>query len=141
MSRYSRRLNGEKPEIVTDDERCLFCYQTESEGFDILRSAVRFPCCKKFAHRTCQARWEEENYYCAHCRKELKEEGVHHTITDPMHRGAINALRGCLEDCNSLETQQVSVTYQIFKSISNIFIPGKRLFTILFISFFLIFSN
>ena len=98
MPRRSRRLEGKEPEVDKDDFRCLYCLEDEEDGFDILRGVVRMPCCGKFAHRSCQGRWEEETIYCCHCRKELTEDGVTHEIVDLVRRGAVHALQGRLED-------------------------------------------
>ena len=80
--------------MESDEERCLFCLQTEEEGFDLLRGVVRLPCCHKYAHRACQAWWENENLLCSlsqrisgggrdsqHCRS-------HPASSRPCHRGA-----------------------------------------------------
>lgn len=67
--------------------------------------------------------------YCAHCRRELVEEGVTHNIADPIQRAAVHAIEGRLQDPNAIHTLQVSVIYKNFNLISNIFIPCKILLT------------
>ena len=126
MSRFSRRIRRLAPEIEYEQKKCLFCLQTEQEGFNVLSGVLRLPCCKKFVHGSCQARWEEENIYCGHCRQELLEEDVVHDIRDPIRRGAVYTVEDRLEDPNNIETEQVSVTYKIFKFISNICFFAKH---------------
>ncbi|KAJ7376483.1 hypothetical protein OS493_034473 [Desmophyllum pertusum] len=70
--RRSRRIAGLNPETI-EDERCIFCLVDEKEGFNILRANVlRFSCCKKFAHRSCQEAWEKISSTCPHCRAEMQ---------------------------------------------------------------------
>ena len=129
MPRRSRRLAGKEPEIDKEDLRCLYCFDTEEDGFDVFRNVVRMPCCGKLAHRACHGRWEEETIFCGHCRKELTADGVAHEIADPVRRGALHALWGRLEDPTLMQMLQVSVTYKNFNLICNIFIHCKTLVT------------
>jgi len=63
--RQSRRLRGLDAEIVPEtarDKHCVFCLTDENHGFNIIGGNVlRFPCCKKFAHRSCQREWERNS--------------------------------------------------------------------------------
>ena len=76
--RQSRRLHGLDTEIVPETARvkhCIFCLIDENQGFSIIAGNVlRFPCCKKFAHRSFQPEWERNSPLCLHCRKELPKE-------------------------------------------------------------------
>ena len=125
MARRSRRLEGRDPEVDSSDFRCLYCLDDESDWFDVLRGVVRMPCCGKFAHRSCQERWEDETIYCAHCRKELLENGVQHVIEDPVRRGAVHALQGRLEDPAVMPMFQVSVTYKNFNLENEVMVNFK----------------
>ncbi|KAJ7358651.1 hypothetical protein OS493_022084, partial [Desmophyllum pertusum] len=36
------------------------------------QNVLRFSCCKKFAHRSCQEAWEKISSTCPHCRAEMQ---------------------------------------------------------------------
>lgn len=122
--RRSRRIAGLNPETI-EDERCIFCLVDEKEGFNILRANVlRFSCCKKFAHRSCQEAWEKISSTCPHCRAEMQNGrndeppvaeplaivGVEPPLS-PSRDDAINALFTTANDQALIQQRIDSVSY------------------------------
>jgi len=89
--RQSQRLCGLDAEIVPEtarDKHCVFCLTDENQGFNIIGGkALRFPCCKKFAHRSCQREWERNSPLCPHCRRKLGDILPPVEPTEPRNRG------------------------------------------------------
>lgn len=124
--RQSRRLRGLDAEIVPEtarDKHCVFCLTDENHGFNIIGGNVlRFPCCKKFAHRSCQREWERNSPLCPHCRRKLGDELPPVELTEPRNREvsprqrAINALQEAIQDREGLEQRinAVSLTFYIY---------------------------
>ena len=127
--RQSRRLRGLDVEMVPEtarDKHCIFCLMDEHHGFNIIAGNVlRFPCCSKFAHRSCQREWERNSPLCPHCRRELPNEGNDELLVEaielrngqiPPRQQAVNALRAAIEDRAGLEQRMngVSLTLLFF---------------------------
>ena len=126
--RQSRRLRGMDAEIVPEtarDKHCIFCLTDENQGFNIIGGNVlRFPCCQKFAHRSCQRKWERNSSECPHCRRELPNERDDELPpvepTEPRNREAsprqraINALRALLQDREGLQQRIDAVSLTFF---------------------------
>jgi len=76
--RQSRRLHGLDAEIVPEtarDKHCVFCLTDENQGFNIIGgNFMRFPCCKKFAHRSCQREWGRNLPLYPQCQRKLDDE-------------------------------------------------------------------
>ena len=123
--RQSRRLRGLDAEIVPEtarDKHCVFCLTDGDQGFNIIGGNVlRFPCCKKFAHRSCQREWERNSPLCPHCRRKLGDELTPVELTEPCNREvspwqwAINALQEAIQDREGVKQQinAVSLTFYV----------------------------
>lgn len=55
--RHSKRVRHEEPDVDTNDHECFVCH-LKSQTCD---RRVQLPCCKQYAHRRCQLRWEENH--------------------------------------------------------------------------------
>ena len=122
--RQSRRLHGLDAEIVPEtarDQHCIFCLIDEHHGFNIIAGNVlQFPCCKKFAHRSCQREWERNSSQCPHCRRELPNEGndglpveaiePRNGHISPRQR-AMNALQSAIRDREGLKQRMNAVSF------------------------------
>ena len=119
--RQSRRLRGLDAEIVPEtasDQHCIFCLMDEHHGFNIIAGNVlRFPCCMKFAHRSCQREWERNSQLCPRCRGELPDEGNEELLREaiaprniPPRQRAINALQAAIQDREGLEERMNAVS-------------------------------
>ena len=127
--RQSRRLRGLDAEIVPEtasDQHCIFCLIDEHHGFNIIAGNVlRFPCCKTFAHRSCQRKWERISPLCPHCRRELPNEENDQLLVEAIEprngqisprQQEINALQAAIQDREGVQRRmnEVSFTF-IFK--------------------------
>ena len=123
--RQSRRLRGLDAEIVPEtarDKHCIFCLMDEHRGFNIIAGNVlRFPCCMKFAHRSCQRVWERHSQLCPHCCGELPDEGNEELLREaiaprniPPRQQAINALQAAIQDREGLEERMNAVSLNFF---------------------------
>lgn len=65
--RHSKRVRHEEPDVDTNDYECFVCH-LKSQTCD---RRVQLPCCKQYAHRRCQLRWEEHHKTCGLCRAPL----------------------------------------------------------------------
>lgn len=65
--RHSKRVRHEEPDVDTNDFECFVCH-LKSQTCD---RRVQLPCCKQYAHRRCQLRWEEHHKTCGLCRAPL----------------------------------------------------------------------
>ena len=133
--RQSWRLRSLDIEIVPEtsrDKHCIFCLIDEHHGFNIIAGNVlRFPCCRKFADRSCQREWERNSELCPHCRRKLPNEGNDEAPMEAieLHNGqippwqqAINALQAVMEDRARLEQQinTVSLAFLNMASVSKL---------------------
>ena len=124
--RQSRRLRRLDAEIVLEtasDQHCIFCLIHEHHGFNIIPGNVlRFPCCKMFAHRSCQREWERISLLCPHCRRELPNEENDELLVEAIEprngqispwQQAINALQAAIQDREGFEQRmnEVSLTF------------------------------
>ena len=125
--RQSRRLRGLDAEIVPEtarDKHCIFCLMDEHSGFNIIAGNVlRFPCCMKFAHRSCQREWERHSQLCPHCWGELPDEGNEELLREaiaprniPPRQQTINALQAAIQDREGLEERMNAVSLIFFLS-------------------------
>ena len=129
--RSSRRLQGLDLEMVPEtvsDRHCIFCLTDKNHGFTIIGGNVlRFPCCKKFAHRECQRQWELNSSTCPHCRTELpNERDVAENLNNrnrevSPRQLAINALQTAIQDREGLEQRidSVSLTFAYSERMTN----------------------
>ena len=123
----SRRLRGLDAEIVPEtvrDQHCIFCLIDEHHGFNIIAGNVlRFPCCKKFAHHSCQREWERISPLCPHCRRELPSEENDELLVEAIEpcngqisprQRAINALQAAIQDREGLKQRMNEVSFHFF---------------------------
>ena len=95
--RQSRRLRGLDAEIVPEtarDQHCIFIVYSlyihcifidEHHGFNIIAGNIlRFPCCKNFAHRSCQRKWERISPLRPNCGRELPSEENDELLVEPI---------------------------------------------------------
>lgn len=77
--RKSRRLNGDRPEIVDTKFRCI-CLN-EGEACDL--RATQLSCCRQYCHKRCLDGWYQRGHHtCSFCRQ-LTDVSENHDV-DPI---------------------------------------------------------
>ena len=132
MAQRQSRQSGLDVEIVPEtacDKHCIFCSIEEHNGFNIIAGNIlRFPCCRKFAHRSYQREWERNSQLCPHCRGELPNDGIDELPMEaieprngqiPLRQQAINALQAAIRDRAGL-VQRMNAVSLLFLNMASV---------------------